>query len=491
MKLILILVMVFVSQAMAEKVIAKWTRTYNDAANGDDRASGVAADTSGNVYVTGYITGAGKDIWLRKYDASGNVVWTQTYNGTGNGDDIGSGVAVDSSGNVYVVGSVKTGTNSNIWLRKYDPNGTELWTREYDGASNGNDYGKAIAIDNQGNVNITGSEWVSGQGDNIWVRGYDPSGTVVWTRTYNDATNGNDVGRGIATDMDGNVYVTGSVAGTGQDIWIGKYSGGFPCWTKSFDISGSDDCGYGIAVDGSYNIYVVGTITQSGSTFLYRGSYSPNGIPLESTTYSGGDGNTAGYSMLLFHDTYIYVAGYETKTGGGTNTLVIKYPMSGEPIWVQTYNGTSNGDDVAMSIFVDSGENVYTAGYTTVSGQNSNIWVRKYLQGAAAEGEIIFLFDGLDCKIVGNKNGYVNPAAGEKVNFFYRTTEPGVVTFKVYNLRGELVKTLTANSTASEDPDRYEWNCLNESEEVIASGIYVVKTEGPGLNVVKKFAIIK
>ncbi len=142
-----------------------WTRQFGSSSS--DYAFGVAVDGSGNVYITGstYGTlpgqtsaGAG-DAFVRKYDSNGNELWTRQFGGSSY--DEAYGVAVDGSGNVYVAG-LTTGTLpgqtsaglTDAFVRKYDASGNELWTRQFGGSSY--DYANDVAVDGSGNVYVGG-----------------------------------------------------------------------------------------------------------------------------------------------------------------------------------------------------------------------------------------------------------------------------------------------------------------------------------------------
>ena len=174
-------------------------------------------DVEGNVYVTGGEVrndlGQSANIWLRKYDTDGNTLWTDTYDSPNHSSDYGLEVALDAAGNIYVTGWEDRNDLSqdrNIWLRKYDTNGNTLWTETYDSPAHGDDVGKGVAVDAAGNVYVTGYEQRNdlGQDYNIWLCKYNTDGNALWTET--SATHYYDKGYGVALDSAGNVYVTGT-----------------------------------------------------------------------------------------------------------------------------------------------------------------------------------------------------------------------------------------------------------------------------------------
>ena len=81
-----------------------WKQTYNSGGTKSDNGHGVAVDSSNNIYMTGQKDTVGADMFLRKYDSAGTWQWMQTYDsgGTGTQEDYGRGIAVDSSGNIYL-----------------------------------------------------------------------------------------------------------------------------------------------------------------------------------------------------------------------------------------------------------------------------------------------------------------------------------------------------------------------------------------------------
>ncbi len=135
-----------------------WTNRFNLRGNGDARASGVAVDSSGNVYVTGYSTATNhfRHYATVAYSGAGVPLWTNGYTGPSNVSDAATAIAVDSSGNVFVTGYSYEVFGVGYATVAYSGAGVPLWTNEYKGPGNGGDYASAMTVDSGGNVLVTG-----------------------------------------------------------------------------------------------------------------------------------------------------------------------------------------------------------------------------------------------------------------------------------------------------------------------------------------------
>jgi uncharacterized delta-60 repeat protein len=206
-----------------------WADRYDnrDVANARDDAAAIAVDSSGNVYVTGRSQGSGLDfdILTIKYLPNGARDKNWGTDGVvrfeGNYDDEAVAIAADSAGNVYVTGHSSNGTNNDYITIMYDSSGIEQWAIRYD--NRGIDEAADIAIDAAGNIYVTGRSQDGGDFDYFTIK-YDSSGKMVWRVRY-DSTFGDDEARALVIDSLGNVYVTGKSEGlvTNFDYATVKY----------------------------------------------------------------------------------------------------------------------------------------------------------------------------------------------------------------------------------------------------------------------------
>lgn len=330
-----------------------WISEIKNVNSGYSDGKSVATDSSGNVYITGaYFNGENADLFLRKHDSEGNVLWTKYHNGAGNGGDEGRAVAVDGLGNVIVVGheyrsDLYTGTSpqgNNVLIRKYDSSGKFLWSQSYD-SYNGNDHGNAVAVDGAGNIYVGGQvkDYYSQYlGDVPWIAKYNGAGLLQWATSYVALGQYSDV-RGISLDASSNVYVAGQ-KGLYADGWVAKYNNANPpllSWTTAYNGAGNQfDIYNAVAADGSGNVYVGG---------------------FENSIYSNGYSNVSNEQKQAI--------------------LVRKFDANGLLVWTTSYLSLyPNGAGAAQSLALDASGNVFAAGIIISSDpfQKENFWLAKY-----------------------------------------------------------------------------------------------------------------
>ena len=387
--------------------IPVWTQTYTGRSNEGMAGHGVTVDSGGNVYVAGWesrfydevtheFINEGLNIWVQQYDGSGVPGWTQWVNGVRGSGDVGNDLTLFGD-SLYVAGrtTVVLEQSIDIWLGKFRTDGSPLWSRTYNGTVNEEDEAVSVAVDNRGDIYLTGYEsMVDGEDYRIWVRKYNADGAAIWTDTYNGPVPASgfessfDSGTGIAVDAEGNAYVTGyiEVAGEGANIWIRRYDpAGSPVWTRTYNGSANrDDAGHGIAVDNRGNLYVIGyeTVSTVGLKNKWISKYDIDGNLLWSRTNEAGTdvalsfANSAGITFDDASDN-IYVIG--TNFSGTNDDIWIgKYDADGNPLCMQVYNGTGNGNDEGHDIAVDGVGGVYVTGGSVNAEGIWGSWARKY-----------------------------------------------------------------------------------------------------------------
>lgn len=231
---------------------------------------------------TGYAAGEGTNVWAGKIDAQGVLVWSRSHNSYSSIGDSAFDVAADSAGNAIVTGTVGDEINywPLVWTRKYDPDGNELWTRSENEHHAGIAAGHAVATDSADNVLVTGLITTPRGDFDLWVGKYDPDGTLLWHNV--EGTEHNEVGEGIAADSAGNVVVAGWTEGGSprqQNLLVTKYDPeGRLLWTRKYDRpeEQADEFAMDVAVDAEDNVIVVGAQEVEGEeTNILIRKYSP------------------------------------------------------------------------------------------------------------------------------------------------------------------------------------------------------------------------
>ncbi|HEX5220922.1 MAG TPA: SBBP repeat-containing protein, partial [Verrucomicrobiae bacterium] len=370
-----------------------WTNRYD---RGDDGASAVATDSSGNVFVTGGSDfGTGPDWATVKYSSSGSELWANHYNGRASSDGYPQAVAVDGSGNVIVTGySYGNGSYQDYATIKYSSAGVALWTNRYNGPANGTDEAVAVAVDSSGNVFVTGHSQSSSA--DYFTIAYSSAGSTLWSRRYNGSANANDLAYAMVLDSTGNVIVTGysiDSISAGDYLTIKYSNGGFPLWTNQYSGAGAfDDYAQAVAVDSSGNVIVTGYVTSSAGDYDYATiKCSSSGVPLWTNRYHGpGNDNDQAYAVVVDHSDNVIVTGSSHGDAADYDFLTIKYSSVGVALWTNRYNGPANGYDQAWSVAVDKSDNVIVTGgvsseatgydYVTIKYSSAGValWTNRY-----------------------------------------------------------------------------------------------------------------
>src|ERR1043165_2556225 len=298
------------------------------------------------------------------YAQGGVPLWTNRYSQSGSGGGEGHAVAVDNSGNVFVTGASYANSFYDYATIKYSSAGVPLWTNRYYGSSFADDQAMALAVDSYGNVVVTGYSAGSGSGYDYATIKYSAAGVPLWINRYGGPGSNDDRAYAVAIDSDGEVFVTGTSG-------IVAYSNaGQPLWTNVSGVTGS-----AVALDSSGNVFVTG----AGGGDYATVAYSNWGAPLWTNRYNG-TGNSDDYATALVVDSSgsVFVTGLSAGNGSGHDYATIKYSNAGLPLWTNRYNGPGNDDDFALALAVDSSGNVFVTGRSTGSGSGYDYATIKY-----------------------------------------------------------------------------------------------------------------
>ena len=293
----------------------------------DEWAPKIATDASGNVFISGSTESYGaahSDVFIVKYDSGGNLLWSKVWGGSER--DLGFEIAVDSLGNAFIMGwTLSYGAGSeDVFLLKYNSSGNLLWNKTWGGS--GYEYAHKIALDASGNIFITGVTSSYGAGhSSVFVLKYDSSGNLLWDKTWGGS--GGETGREIAVDALGNSYITGETSSYGagySDAFLLKYdSSGNLLWDKTWGGS-ANDYGRGIALDSSGNIFITGIYNGGSHSDVFLLKYNSSGNLLLYKTWEG-LGYASGNGIAIDLTGNSYITGETSNNGPGySNVFLLK-----------------------------------------------------------------------------------------------------------------------------------------------------------------------
>ncbi len=386
--------------------------------------------------------GGSLDAFVSKFSPDGSTLLYSTYLG-GSGDDYGYGITTDGLGNAYLTGQTLStnfptvtpyqatnGGGQDVFALKLTESGSELLFSTYLGGS-AEDVGTSIAVDGTGNVYLTGwtrslnfptavpFDGTLGGPFDAFVTKLSSSGSSLVYSTYLGGnsccagTDGTDTGSTIALDSDGNAYVTGFtnstnfplanpwqtdcvVVGTCADVFVTKFNAAGSDLLFSTYLGGNGrDEGTGLAVDAAQNIYVTGFTASTtfptanpaqssngGGDDAFISKFHSDGETLLYSTYLGGSGDESGHganrdagflALDALGNAYVVgstlsgdfplVSPLPDAHGSASEVYLTKLSADGDTLVYSTYLGGSEADK-GQSIAVDAGCDVFLTGYT-------------------------------------------------------------------------------------------------------------------------------
>ena len=406
--------------------IPTWNWARSGTGNGYIEGSTVTTDSFGNIYVSGYFSSENmtigtvtlqnavssfNDLFLAKYDPSGNLLWAQRYGGSSN--DRGTSVTTDKAGNVYLTGyfySPKIGfgtdtlTNAgnvgDIFIVKFDGLGNVIWAKREGAAAL--EIPHSIHVDSNNNIIVTGRFssnvitfgttilTLAGSMD-VFIVKYDAYGNLLWAKGAGGGSN--DEGYSLSTDDSGNIYVSGyftqparfgtiQLISDGQaDMFLAKYDpSGNVLWAKRAGGKG-DDRATSVKTDASGNSYITGYYTNYSISFAsvllpnepgdnsFLAKYDTNGNVLWAI---GVGGDSQALDLTLFNsDVYVCGSFQADKLVYGTTNLIINgnsdffilnCDTDGKPNWAIKQTSEGKSGEIARSLTTDNIGNVIITG---------------------------------------------------------------------------------------------------------------------------------
>ncbi|MFQ5470055.1 MAG: CARDB domain-containing protein, partial [Gammaproteobacteria bacterium] len=319
---------------------------YDTAAQGYDEALAIVSDSTGNVYVTGSVTNnsLNKDIVTIKYNNQGSRDWEKVYPDNGN-SDVGVAIHLDGSGNIYVAGRSVTnlpGRYDNDFVTiKYDTWGNQLWAKRYDNGYD--DEPTSIEVDAAGNVYVAG--------------------------------------RSGKNSVEFEITAVKYASADGTQLWV-KRETGDTVWTRPVAIEVDGNDGYG-------NVYIGSTQKISSNRNYITRRYDQDPLKLDPSVLNLNWAKTFATNGVLKAlaldptESLIYVTGTNNS-----DIYTVKYDVTnGQQLWFARYDNGGQDDPIALS--VDSTANAYVAGasangvdndYVTIrySASGTEDWVKRY-----------------------------------------------------------------------------------------------------------------
>jgi hypothetical protein len=351
-----------------------------------------------------------RDMYLAKYSPTGSLVWAKSFGGLYN--DNPSSITTDSSGNLIFVGNFDSPTitfgsttltnsgMSDIFIVKFDTTGNVIWAKKAGGSSQ--DTCKSVKVNPSGEILLTGSfssatcafgtSSLTNLGStDVFIAKYNTSGNIIWAKRIGGTSN--EDANDITTDLNGNIFITGSfgsptlsdgtnsLTNTGvASMFLFKYdTAGTFKWSKKW--SGSSlNRGVGVATDSSGNVILAGNYGDTSINFdglilncMYVSSaivkYNSNGNVMWAKTCSDGKYDVTSIAVDSQGSTYlsgtticpaIFFGPMVLINSGSDDSVLMKYDVNGNELWGKIVGG--NSWEYGAKTIVDQSDNSYLLG---------------------------------------------------------------------------------------------------------------------------------
>jgi hypothetical protein len=492
-----------------------WSQRFGDS---DYQGSeSVAVDSSGNIILTGrfkgtvnfggdVLTSAGSfDIFVAKFDPSGNHLWSQRF---GNTEwDQSNGITVDGSGNVLLTGyfqgvvdfgggSLTSAGGVDIFVAKFDPSGNHIWSQRFGDSSY--QYAFSVAVDSTRNILVTGNfggamdfgggALTSAGVHDIFVVKFNPNGNHVWSQRFGDSLQ--QYTYSVTVDGSANVIFTGEFSGTMDlgggtltcvgycDIFVAKFDpSGNHLWSQRFGDSGWHQSGASVTSNGFGNVIVTGnfdgtvdfgagTLTSAGDYDIYVAKFGPDGVPIQLQSF-----------CATFKEPGIEISWHLTNGGVSMEFFVLRAEAPSGEFW-ELENPEISREDLFFNFVDKSCEPGLTYRYRVdVSDENGR--------------RILFETEAIDTPVLSltlNQN-YPNPFnPSTTISFTLPRREKS--NLLVYNIEGKIVTTLI-DKILDEGYREATWDGTDSHGNVVSSGVYFYRMKAGDKTLTKKMVLLK
>ncbi len=509
-----------------------------------DYGYGICTDDSGNLYVTGAtestdfptqtlegaynqtnMTGIYEDLFILKFNSSGERLWATFYGGDswdGWDEGFGNCISADNSGNFYITGMTCSsdfptqilpgayneenllGGSRDAFLLKFDSNCSRLWATYYGG--NSNDFAYSLCINSADEFFVLGrtgssnfpiqelegayNQSMSSTNPEVFISKFNSGGVILWATYYGGYAD--ERAYGMCLDNSGNLYVTG-ITNSNPDLGIGfptqilpgaynqiTYGGGYyDAFILKFDSDcariwatfyggGLRDEGFDICTDSSGDLYLTGT-TQSNISF----------------------------------PTWILPEAYnQAEYGGGTwDAFILKFNSNSTRIWATYYGG--DGRDVGQSICTNSSDHLYVTGLTQSNDFPIQNLTGAYNKDTIGGGNDAFILkfsptlvgieditNEIPAKYSLHQN-YPNPFNPYTTISFQYSNEQNQqneqTKLEIYNLKGQKIRQYSIHGNQSS----IVWDGTDENNQPVSSGIYLYKLKTGRKVITKKMLLLE
>jgi hypothetical protein len=532
--LTVIAVFILVGASYAQVPDTLWTKTYGGAGHDYGRDVHPTSDSGFIIVGTTYSFGAGSgDVYLIKIDANGDTVWTRTYGGADYEES--SDVHPTSDGGYIIVGTQAffPAGSSGVYLIKTETNGDTIWTKTYGVANCVAGYDVHPTLDNGYIITGTTPDSFGAGGNDVYLIKADANGDTIWTRTYGGVHD--EFGYSVHPTSDSGYIIVGptnSYGAGGSDVYLIKTDvNGDTIWTRTYGGSYWDE-GSSVRQTSDSGYIIVGNTDSygAGSNDIYLIKTDANGDTIWTRTYGGANAEYGSDVHPTLDSGYVIVG--QTYSFGAGDVYSIKTDANGNTLWTRTYGGSGNDSgrsiqqcDITWIATDNIGVDSIDIFYSTDAGGSWDIiatgepndslyeWIVPNTPSDSCLVKILVYDPSLnigedqsDSLFIISPEGINEDISSVRSVLLQCTPNPFStltnisfsigqraknIELKIYDVSGQLVKTISVLSAYVIMPTMTSWGGRNNTDEEVPGGIYFLRLEAGNYAATKKLILLK